>query len=82
MHVHCRKEEDVNARHGQNNGSKERIVIHTSTCLRSYPGYWTNYLMITPFVKKKKHDTGMRKAITPNERLMATLRYLANWENT
>ncbi|KAJ8888816.1 hypothetical protein PR048_008310 [Dryococelus australis] len=57
------------------------------TELRCYPKDWTNYLrmdeptylellsMVTPFVKKQ--DSCMRKAITPNERLMVTLRYLA-----
>ncbi|KAJ8874657.1 hypothetical protein PR048_025523 [Dryococelus australis] len=52
-----------------------------------YPGDWTNYLRmdepthlellssVTPVVTKP--DTCMRKAITPNEILTATLRYLA-----
>jgi len=52
------------------------------------PSDWRNYLrmdeetyyvllkMVTPFIKRQ--DTNMRQAITPHERLIATLRYLAS----
>jgi hypothetical protein len=52
--------------------------------LKCFPKDWSNYLrmdestylqllsMVTPYINKE--DTNMRKAITPNERLTATLR--------
>lgn len=52
------------------------------------PADWRNYLrmdettyntllqMVTPMIKRK--DTNMRQAITPHERLTATLRYIAS----
>lgn len=55
--------------------------------LRDEPDDWRNYLrmdssaysrlleLVTPYVKKE--DTCMRKAISPHERLTATLRFLA-----
>ncbi|KAJ8884455.1 hypothetical protein PR048_016312 [Dryococelus australis] len=38
------------------------------------PTYLERLSMVTPFVKKK--NTSMRKAITPNEMVKVTLRYL------
>jgi hypothetical protein len=55
--------------------------------LKIYPRDWHNYLrmneetylnllsLVTPLIQKQ--DTIMREAITPNERLTATLRFLA-----
>ncbi|PNF19897.1 hypothetical protein B7P43_G12288 [Cryptotermes secundus] len=55
--------------------------------LKCLPKDWSNYLrmdestylellsIFSPYIKKE--DTNMRKAITPNERLTVTLRYLA-----
>ena len=55
--------------------------------LKIYPRDWHNYLrmneetylnllsLVTPWIKKK--DTNMRDAISPHERLTATLRFLA-----
>lgn len=59
--------------------------------LRLEPDDWRNYLrmdeetyvellnMVTPLIKRQ--DTMMRLAITPHERLSATLRYLATGRN-
>ena len=55
--------------------------------LKLEPGDWFNYVrmdektymellfMVSPFIEKK--DTYMRKAISPHEKLLATLRFLA-----
>ncbi|KAJ8963117.1 hypothetical protein NQ318_018582 [Aromia moschata] len=70
----------------------ESVVSHgLKTELRLQPDDWRNYLrmdeetyiellnLVTPFIKRK--DTIMRTAITPHERLTATLRFLATGRN-
>ncbi|KAJ8893398.1 hypothetical protein PR048_005989 [Dryococelus australis] len=68
LHVHCRKEENVNARCRQKWFQRKNHYtrVNLLTELRCYPKYWTDYLrmdeptylellsMVTPFVKKKK----------------------------
>lgn len=68
---------------------KRRTYSHTNFLneLKFYPADWHNYLrmdqetyfkllsLVTPFIKKK--DTIMREAISPHERLTATLRFIA-----
>lgn len=61
-----------------------RLIEH----LTLEPADWRNYLrmdettynvllkMVTPLIQRQ--DTNMRQAITPHERLTATLRYLAS----
>lgn len=68
---------------------KKREFSHINLLreLRNEPNDWRNYLrmdeetyvellrLVSPFIAKK--DTVMRKAISPHERLSATLRFLA-----
>ena len=63
-----------------------RLVTETNLRLRGEPDDWRNYLrmdtsaycqlleLVTPYILKQ--DTCMRKAITPHEKLTATIRYL------
>jgi len=65
--------------------------VNLLTELRICPKDWQNYLrmdedtyvklltLVTPLIKKK--DTVMRQAISPHERLTATLRFLATGRN-
>lgn len=72
---------------------KRRMLSHTHLMaeLAMYPADWNNYMrmseevflellqMVDPFIRKK--DTHLREAISPNERLCATLRFLATGAN-